>query len=225
MRRIVSHGPPSFSHEFKLRDEGFIAIAGIDEAGRGAWAGPVHAACVILPITDHCVAQLALVNDSKQLSPNQRDHCRTAIIQAARAIGEGSASSTEIDQLGIVPATRLAMRRAVEALPIPADALVIDAVRLPSLQQRQDVFFFADAISLSVAAASIIAKTSRDRQMLELDLAYPGYGFAKHKGYGTQLHRTALGVLGVTEVHRKSYAPIKQCSSIFVASPDKLHST
>ena len=200
---------PSFDHEYRLAAEGFSAIAGIDEAGRGAWAGPVTAAAVILPLSVACAEFLAVVNDSKQLSASRRDKCRMLIEQTALAIGEGSATCAEIDQLGIVPATRLAMQRAVLSLSIQPDALVIDAVRLPALSIRQDVFFFADSISLSVAAASIIAKTSRDRYMKDLDAELPGYGFGKHKGYGTRLHQSALAEHGVSRIHRRSYAPIK----------------
>jgi ribonuclease HII len=219
MPRPKSLQKPSFEHEHRLTTEGFTAIAGIDEAGRGAWAGPVTAAAVIFPLTAECTRTLALVNDSKQLSVHQRDRCRKLIEQTALCIGEGSATCIEIDQLGIVPATRLAMQRAVAALSVQPDALVIDAVRLSDLHVRQDVFYFADSISLSVAAASIIAKTSRDLYMQYLDSELPGYGFGKHKGYGTRSHQNALTQNGVTRIHRRSYAPIRRLCAIQVQLP------
>lgn len=202
---------PTLEREFALKAQGYAHIAGIDEAGRGAWAGPVVAAAVILPL-DHpeLLHRMAGVNDSKQLSAKQRESMRGQIQQVATAWAIGEASVDEIDRLGIVPATRLAMQRACVALSPQPHALLIDAVRLPALALPQQSFNFADSISLSVAAASILAKTARDATLDRLDTEYRGYGFAKHKGYGTAAHRAALQYLGVSPQHRRSYAPIAQ---------------
>jgi ribonuclease HII len=197
---------PSLDRELQLIQSGHALIAGIDEAGRGAWAGPVVAAAVILDPAE--VAPLAGVNDSKQLSPRQRDRLYQIIIDHCVAYGVGQGSVEEIDSIGILPATRLAMTRAVAALNPQPDALIIDAVRLPHLNQTQAVFNFADAISLSVAAASILAKVTRDRLLIELDAQYPTYSFARHKGYGTQIHQAALQSVGPCGIHRRSFKPI-----------------
>lgn len=198
---------PHLDHERQFLQAGQARVAGLDEAGRGAWAGPVVAAAVILELA--CADRLAGVNDSKQLSPRQRDALYQIIIDHCIAYGVGHGTVAEIDSLGIVPATRLAMTRAIEALsPLP-DALIIDAVRLPTVNLPQAVFCFADSISLSVAAASIIAKVTRDRLMIELDTHYPRYGFARHKGYGTRIHQVALQSIGPCEIHRQTFKPIR----------------
>ncbi len=197
---------PALDRELQLIKSGHALIAGIDEAGRGAWAGPVVAAAVILNLAE--TSNLCGVNDSKQLSPRQRDRLYPIIIDHSVAYGIGQGSVEEIDSLGILPATRLAMQRAVAALTPQPDALIIDAVRLPQVNQPQAVFNFADSISLSVAAASILAKVTRDRLLVDLDAQYPAYHFARHKGYGTQIHRAALQSVGPCDVHRKSFRPI-----------------
>jgi len=189
--------------------QGYWRVAGMDEAGRGAWAGPVVAAAVILP--DHAMrlASLRGVRDSKLLTPAQRQAGFEVIRQIALAVGVGMASHIEIDELGIVPATRLAMQRALQSLTLPPDALVIDAVRLPDVPLPQRVLFHADTLCLSVAAASIIAKVTRDHMMVELDAQHPGYGFARHKGYGTLVHRQALAQLGPSAIHRMTFKPVQ----------------
>ena len=197
---------PTLDHELQLIQSGHALVAGIDEAGRGAWAGPVVAAAVILNLSD--VSALQKVKDSKQLSPRQRDTLYQIVIDHCVAYGVGQGSVEEIDSIGILPATRLAMTRAVEALNPQPDALIIDAVRLPQVNKPQAVFNFADSISLSVAAASILAKVTRDRWMIAADTQYPAYCFARHKGYGTQIHQAALQSVGPCEIHRKSYKPI-----------------
>ena len=197
---------PALDHELQLIQSGHALVAGIDEAGRGAWAGPVVAAAVILNLSD--VSALQKVKDSKQLSPRQRDTLYQIVIDHCVAYGVGQGSVEEIDSIGILPATRLAMTRAVEALNPQPDALIIDAVRLPQVNKPQAVFNFADSISLSVAAASILAKVTRDRWMIAADTQYPAYCFARHKGYGTQIHQAALQSVGPCEIHRKSYKPI-----------------
>ncbi len=197
---------PTLDRELQLRKSGHRLIAGLDEAGRGAWAGPVVAAAVILSLPE--VSNLREVNDSKQLSPRQRDRLYQIIIDHCVTYGIGQGCVEEIDAIGILPATRLAMTRAVEALSPPPDALIIDAVRLPQVNLPQAVFNFADSISLSVAAASILAKVTRDRLLIDLDEQYPAYGFARHKGYGTRIHQAALQSVGPCAVHRCSFKPI-----------------
>ena len=198
---------PHLDYERRLTRQGHAAIAGLDEAGRGAWAGPVVAAAVILNLAK--APSLCKVNDSKKLSPAQREALYPLIIEASLAYAVGRAEAGEIDAIGILPATRLAMIRAIEALSLQPDALIIDAVKLPQLNLPQSVFNFADSISLSVAAASIIAKVTRDHGLIELDARYPGYGFARHKGYGTRIHQLALKSLGACEVHRHTFKPIR----------------
>jgi ribonuclease HII len=195
---------PTLARENQLRRAGHTLIAGIDEAGRGAWAGPVVAAAVILDPAE--VSPLDGVNDSKQLSPRQRDRLYQIIVEHCVTYGLGQGSAAEIDELGILPATRLAMQRAVAALSPQPDALIIDAVRLPQVSKPQSVFNFADAISF--AAASILAKVTRDRLLIDLDAHYPAYQFARHKGYGTRIHRAALQSVGPCAVHRQSFKPI-----------------
>jgi ribonuclease HII len=197
---------PTLDHEDRFQRAGHVHVAGIDEAGRGAWAGPVVAAAVILD--ENHIEPLNGVNDSKQLSARQRNALYQLIVDNCCAFGVGHGSVEEIDSIGIVPATRLAMSRAIEALSPQPDALIIDAVRLPKVNLPQSVFFFADSISLSVAAASIIAKVTRDRLMIDLDARYPRYDFARHKGYGTRIHQLALQSIGPCEIHRRSFKPI-----------------
>jgi ribonuclease HII len=201
---------PNLSLEHRLRAQGHTLIAGIDEAGRGAWAGPVVAAAVILPLDRRDLrAALKGVNDSKQLTTRQRERWFAVIREVALAVGVGGAGPGEIDRDGIVPATRAAMERAVAMLTPPPEALLIDAINLQSLiSLPQRALNYGDSLSLSIAAASIVAKVSRDRWMAGLDERYPGYGFARHKGYGTAAHYAALKRLGVTVAHRKSYTPI-----------------
>jgi ribonuclease HII len=199
---------PGLREEARLIAAGYRCIAGVDEAGRGAWAGPVTAAAVVLPDHKSIARKLRGVDDSKRLRPDQRAQLRMRIEDAALAFCIGMASNDEIDQLGILPATRLAMMRAVAGLRMSPDALLIDAVRLPALALHQHAFNFADSISLSVAAASILAKTARDELMSELDAEAPAYRFGLHKGYGTAAHRAVLTVHGVSRHHRRSYRPI-----------------
>ena len=203
---------PSIQHENELHALGYVLVAGVDEAGRGAWAGPVVAGAVILAKSRKVLATLqsAKVDDSKRLSPAARAACRLLIDQLALAVGSGVASSVEIDALGIVPATRLAMTRAIDSLVPRPNALIIDAVKLEACAYHQRVFNHADSISLSVAAASIVAKTTRDHLMTDLDDTLSGYDFARHKGYGTALHHAMLRAHGVSVQHRTSFAPVRQ---------------
>ena len=182
-------------------------IAGMDEAGRGALAGPVCVGVVILPNSDPLLTQtLSGVRDSKQLSPRKRDELAPQIKESVQAWGIGFASAEEIDMLGIVPATRLAAGRALEMLDCFPDFLLTDfRLELPELDIPQAALVKGDQRSLSIAAASILAKTARDDLMRQLDLNHPEYGFSKHKGYGTTFHCQKIGTLGYSPVHRKTF--------------------
>lgn len=187
-------------------------VAGIDEAGRGALAGPVVAAAVILPLRDpQKLRQLTPLNDSKQLTARQRDHCYDLVLAHAVAWGIGSVPADVIDAIGILPATRQAMIAAVRQLsPAPACLLIDGPLPLRQLALPQRAIIRGDSHSLSIAAASILAKVSRDRHMQTLDSQYPLYGLAQHKGYGTRAHADALNAYGPTPIHRHTFAPIHQ---------------
>jgi len=201
---------PDLHEELTLYAAGRIRVAGIDEAGRGAWAGPVCAAAAVLPLNLPNLADLLSgVRDSKLLSPARREALLPIIQRVAEAVGVGWGSPAEVDETGIAPATRQAMARAVAGLNGKVDALLIDYVRLPELDLPQRALPKADVHCLSVAAASIVAKVTRDRLMIALDEDYPGYGFARHKGYGTRQHREALERLGPSPIHRMSWRPMK----------------
>lgn len=204
------HPPPRLDIERELWMDGVTHVAGIDEVGRGAWAGPVVAAAVLLPPERQNLTHiLSGVCDSKRISARRREFLFPIITGVALAIGVGRASPTEVDHNGLVPATRMAMVRAIESLAIPPQHLLIDAVDLSSIVKLpQQAMFFGDSISLSVAAASIIAKVTRDRIMRRLHKQYPNYGFARHKGYGTAAHRVALEKHRPTPIHRKSFKPV-----------------
>lgn len=182
-------------------------IAGLDEAGRGALAGPVCVGAVILPDDNPLLTRtLSGVRDSKQLSPRKRHQLKPLIKETARAWGIGFASADEIDALGIVPATRLAANRALEMLPFFPNFLLTDfRLELPELDVSQTALVKGDQRSLSIAAASILAKTARDEMMIELDLHYPDFGLTRHKGYGTLFHRERIAALGYSPIHRKSF--------------------
>jgi len=201
---------PDLSEEYALRAVGHSRVAGLDEAGRGAWAGPVCAAAVVLPL-DHDDLPVVLdgVRDSKLLTPRRREALLPVIREVAMAVGVGWGKPGEVDLWGVVSATRLAMGRAVTQLEGQVDALLVDYLELPGLRLPQQSLPKADACCLSVAAASIVAKVERDRLMIALDAEYPGYGFAQHKGYGTQQHRDALAHLGPSPIHRVSWRPMR----------------
>ncbi len=205
---------PDLSLEQEWLAKGYSLVAGIDEAGRGAWAGPVVAAAVILPLDKPDVlAELidAGVNDSKKVVAWKRTKLADLIRERAVAYGMGGASAKHIDRDGILAATRTAMRRAVSMLRPQPQALLIDAVDLTaSLPIPQKRLNFGDSISLSIAAASILAKVSRDTFMTQLNELYPGYGFARHKGYGTWVHQEALAKRGPRPIHRMTFRPIKE---------------
>lgn len=204
---------PDLRFESALWQAGIQSVAGLDEAGRGAWAGPVSAAAVILPSDPHISDLLSDVRDSKQMLPAQRDFWAAQIRVRALAWSVGLASNQEIDRLGIVPATRLAMRRALALLPLAPLHLLIDALLLKELPVAQTALIKGDARSLSIAAASVLAKTARDTLMVQYEMLYPGYGFARHKGYGTAVHWSALQQIGPTPIHRASFVPVARCAS------------
>jgi ribonuclease HII len=211
-------------YEFGLRDEGHALIAGLDEAGRGAWAGPVAAGAVILPLDRADLRQtLDGVTDSKLLSPARREALYPVITDTALAWGVGFASNVEIDAIGIVPATRLAMRRALDQLTAQPTALLTDAVLIPEVDLPCFPLIKGDQKSLSIAAASILAKVSRDRFMIELEAPYPAYRFGQHKGYGTELHRLALNRHGPCPVHRQTFAPVRLALEILAARDGAHH--
>jgi ribonuclease HII len=205
------HSDPTLTYETHLWAKGYARVAGLDEAGRGAWAGPVVAAAVILPPDDpHLLRHLAGVRDSKQLAAARREALLGVIVEHALAWGVGAMPPAEIDALGIVPATRRAMALALQALSPPADYLLLDYISLQEPALPQQSLPKGDARVLSIAAASIVAKVSRDRMMVELDAHFPGYGFGRHKGYGTALHQAMLAALGPSSVHRRSFAPLRR---------------
>jgi ribonuclease HII len=229
---------PSLSFEQPLWESGYTQIAGIDEAGRGAWAGPVCAAALILPPDPTLLDTLYQVRDSKLMIPGSREAWAPRIRLAALAWGVGLASSREIDTIGILPATKLAATRALASLtasplppspslsspsplspssstpshfsllpsPLLPDYLITDYLVFPELEWNQTALIKGDQLSLSVAGASVLAKTARDAFMREADDQYPGYGFARHKGYGTRLHQQSIRQLGLCEIHRKSFS-------------------
>ena len=192
-------------YEKRAWSKGKKWVAGIDEVGRGPLAGPVVTAAVILPEDFNVIG----INDSKQLSLAKRDELFEIIQSEALAIGVGIKDSTVIDQVNIYQASKLAMVEAVEQLKIRPDHLLVDAMTLP-LAISQENIIKGDAISVSIAAASIIAKVTRDRMMEEYDAIYPGYGFSNNAGYGTKEHLNGLDNLGVTPIHRHSFAPVRE---------------
>lgn len=185
---------------------GYQAVAGIDEAGRGPLAGPVVAAAVILPL-DFDVTGM---NDSKKLSESERKDLRKRIEQKATGIGIGMVDAAYIDQHNILQATLQAMRLAVKAIQPQVDYLLIDALTIPKVSLPQQRIIKGDQLSHSIAAASIIAKTTRDEWMAQADEKYPEYGFAKHKGYGTTDHLETIKKWGPSPIHRRSFAPLRE---------------
>ena len=218
---------PTFDLEYRLREQGYTAIAGVDEAGRGAWAGPLYAGAVVLDDVGAGVLS-GVVKDSKVMTPARRDQAYDLIIAHALSWGVGFSSHEEIDTLGLTRANQLAAERALQQLTQPYDYVLLDgrlkishsvpiirphpAPLLPPERGRipQQSIIDGDAKCLSIAAASIIAKVSRDRVMREYHTQYPEYGFDTHVGYGTREHQAALSAYGVCPIHRKSYSPIKK---------------
>jgi len=199
--------PPHLQYELELWQSGLKLVAGMDEAGRGALAGPVAVAAVILPAEDpHLSKALACSRDSKQMTPRQRELCAPLIKEVALAWSVAYTSAEDIDTLGIVAATRLAGMRSLEGLELSPDYLLTDfRLELPELDISQTSLVKGDVLSLSIASASVLAKTGRDALMCELDTQHPGYELGQNKGYGTQAHRSAMMRLGLSPIHRKSF--------------------
>ncbi|HEY1354016.1 MAG TPA: ribonuclease HII [Ktedonobacteraceae bacterium] len=221
MQRPKSSPPlrPTLAEEEALLSQGYAFIAGLDEAGRGCLAGPVVAAAVILPLNGQCSTLLhALdgVRDSKQMTAAARDHCFALIWYHALAVSVGIGSVALIDRRNILQATKLAMKDALDQLSPAPQALLLDALALYDVPLPQRSIIKGDARCLSIAAASVIAKVTRDRLMLQLHQEYPVYGFNRHKGYGTAAHLAALQLYGATPHHRQSFAPVRALHGLFV---------
>lgn len=190
-----------FKYEEKAKEKGFQAVCGVDEAGRGCLCGPVCAAAVILPEGWNHPA----LNDSKKLTPKKREELFSIITENALAYGIGWGSVEEIDEINILNAAMLAMRRAIGQLPVPADYALVDGNVARDFPIPAEPIIGGDGVSPSIAAASILAKVSRDRLCDEMERDYPGYGIGKHKGYCTKVHREAILALGPAPIHRKSF--------------------
>ncbi|MGZ6027838.1 MAG: ribonuclease HII [Myxococcaceae bacterium] len=197
-------------YEVELWDSGHLHVAGVDEAGMAPLAGPVVAAAVILPRN----YKLRGIDDSKVLDPETRERMAHVLKRDAVAWAVGVAEVEEIDRINIYHAGLLAMRRALLGLASSPSFVLVDARRIPECPVPQRGIVHGDALSLTIAAASVIAKTTRDAHMAELDARYPGYGFAAHKGYPTPQHETALRALGACPIHRRSFAPVRQALGI-----------
>ena len=204
---------PTLDLEVAIRREtGVRYVVGLDEAGRGAVAGPVVAAAVILPLdAPERLQHLDAVNDSKQITARKREALYSLIVEHAVAYGVGSTPAAGIDEMGILPANAQAMKAALRQLDPAGDYLLIDGrLRLQGIALPQRAVIRGDSLSLSIAAASIVAKVTRDRHMIDQDAHYPRYGFARHKGYCTAQHVTALEEHGPCPIHRHSFAPIRR---------------
>ena len=204
--RILNFVGPTNVFELEARRCGYRRIAGLDEAGRGPLAGPVVASAVVLP--SRC--RLIGCDDSKLLSESEREQLYVVIRKRAVSIGIGSATEQEIDRLNILEATRLAMHRALAGLMPKPDCLLIDAISLPACSIPVRSIIKGDALCMSVAAASIVAKVTRDRLMAEYHRVYPHYNCLSHKGYGTEEHLQQLATHGPCQIHRRTYAPVAE---------------
>ncbi|MFN0069874.1 MAG: ribonuclease HII [Chloroflexota bacterium] len=200
---------PSAAMERRLSREGYRIIAGVDEAGRGSWAGPLIAAAVVLapgllrkPVWCHGIC------DSKMLAPDARERLALRIRASASAIGIGLVAPDVIDLIGLTAAGHLAMRRALRSMALAPEYVLVDAFQIPGLTVPQTGIIRGDQLCLSIAAASIIAKTYRDQLMRALDVRFPAYGLAQHKGYGTARHRLGLNTAGASRIHRHTYRPV-----------------
>lgn len=212
MKKMLLSGP-DFDQEDKASKQGYELIAGVDEAGRGPLAGPVVAAAVVLP-RPMCSPWLGMVRDSKEITAGKRDILFDLINKESLAVGVGIISHTIIDSMNILKATHLAMKQAVDNLSLCPQFLLIDGLILPECAISQKGIIRGDKLSLSVACASIVAKVTRDRIMVDMDKMYPGYGFARHKGYGTREHLDCLNRLGSLPIHRLSFAPVRKAARV-----------
>ncbi len=207
---------PTLEFEEALWKQGFFHIAGIDEAGRGCWAGPVTAGAVILPADAEMLSVLKGARDSKMMTPAERERMYSVITEHALTWAVGEADNEEIDRVGILNATKNAMKRAIAALDPEPVHLLIDYVRLHDVTIPQTGIKHGDAVSLSIACASILAKVTRDRWMTETAARlYPEYGFDRHKGYGTKQHQAALAEYGPCPLHRLSFKPLRSDDTLF----------
>jgi ribonuclease HII len=200
---------PTLEFESSLWAAGLTRLAGIDEVGRGALAGPVYAAAVVLPTRATILAELYGVRDSKQMTPEEREDWAPVIREKALAYSIGWASCKEIDLYGIAPATKLAARRALKGLPVQAQHLLLDYIRLEKVPLPQTPVLGGDARCLSISAASVIAKVARDAELRKLDTRFPRYGFGSHKGYATEEHLAAIKKHGPCLQHRVSFSPMR----------------
>ncbi len=196
-----THEGVTYDLERQAAENGFLAVCGIDEAGRGPLAGPVVAAAVILPLD----CEIAGLNDSKKLTEKKREALFDVICAQAVSYSIASVDHTTIDEINILQATYQAMRQAAEGLSVPADFAYVDGNRDPRLGIETTCVVGGDAKSMSIAAASVLAKVTRDRHMIEMDALYPEYGFAGHKGYGTKAHTEAILAHGASPIHRRSF--------------------
>jgi ribonuclease HII len=208
IKKTPSTKKPSYEEEAHLLKRGFYLIAGVDEAGRGPLAGPVVAGVAMLS-PDPCGKWVSLVRDSKLMTPLRREEAFDYLSNNALSVASGVASPNEIDRLGIVPATQLAVKRAIKSMILQPQFLLMDAFPIPTIQIPQKPIVHGDTLCFSIAAASIIAKVTRDRLMDEQHLLYPEYGFTKHKGYGTKDHIRLLAKHGPSPIHRHSFSPIR----------------
>ena len=195
-----------YKFEDELLDKGFRNIAGIDEAGRGSLAGPVCIACCILPP----FLRIDGINDSKQLTEKKREELYKIIIKQAIAYSVVFINENDIDELNIYQATKKGMLESLEKISVKPDYVLIDAMPLGNISYPHEAIIHGDALSASIAAASILAKVSRDHYMEKMDIKYPNYGFKKHKGYGTKNHLEAIEKYGPCKIHRKTFAPINR---------------
>jgi ribonuclease HII len=204
---LVNNCRPTFAEEESLRSKGYTLVAGVDEVGRGALAGPVVAAAVIMPENMES-KWCEKVRDSKQLSPSTREMLYDYIIDTGIAVGTGEASHEVIDRLGIVNATYIAMKSAIKMMEKVPQFVLIDYLWLPGIGIPQKGITNGDSLCFSIACASIIAKVTRDRMVMEMDSIYPGYGLVRHKGYGTKEHLECLQRMGPCPAHRRTFKPV-----------------
>ncbi len=207
---------PTLEYEEALWKQGFLSVAGIDEAGRGCWAGPVTAGAVILPADPSVLKRLTGIRDSKLMTPAERDSMFDVVKENAAAWAIGEADNREIDRIGILNATKSAMKQAIGKLGMTPDHLLIDFVRLHDVTIPQTGIKHGDMLSLSIACASVLAKVTRDRWMRTTAAElYPQYGFENHKGYGTKQHQEALEKYGPCPLHRMSFRPLASDLTLF----------
>jgi ribonuclease HII len=199
---------PTYEFEQALLSKGFSFVGGVDEVGRGCWAGPVVACCVVLPTELLKNENMKHVRDSKTVTKKRRALLNT-LLKSEAGWGIGEASNLEIDSLGIGNATQLAMERAIANCTIAPDTVLIDGREQLKIELPQQAIIDGDALSITIAAASIIAKEYRDTLMEQFDAQYAGYAFGKHVGYGTKIHQVALANLGPSPIHRYSFKPVK----------------